>query len=164
MNKPVLYRQRLIPNECVKLKDDRILRYDEDVIVTSWQALHPKPDLHHGYSAYILKEGIKVSKFLKADGSLLYWYCDIVDYRPGTDTDTGQPALTVIDLLADVIVYPDGFVKLVDLDELVEAARHMFITNEKLQDVLLRANGLLTAIYEGHFPKYQEFIEHESLT
>lgn len=151
MGKPVLYRKRLIPDECIELKGDQILRCDEDVIVTSWHALHPKPDLDHGYSAYFLKEGIKVSQFLHADGSLLYWYCDIVDYT----FDESGSNLTTTDLLADVVIYPDGFVKVLDLDELAEAAKNKLIDEATLHDVLIRVNKLLTAIYNGDFEKYQ---------
>jgi hypothetical protein len=79
-NCPKLYRKRLIPEECVELKDDVVLRCDGDVIVTAWKALHPKRELSRGYSCYYLKRGIKVSKFISADGNLMYWYCDIVDY------------------------------------------------------------------------------------
>ena len=162
MNKPVLYRQRLIPEECIQLKDDIVLRSDEEVIITSWNALHPKKDLHHGYSVYFLKEGIKVSKFLRADGSLMFWYCDIVDYHAGTDPDTGLESMTVVDLLADVIIYPDGFVKVVDLDELAEASESGLITTETLYSILLRVNRLLTTIYDGDFPRYQEYLSELS--
>ena len=80
MKNPILYRRRIIPEECILLKDDRILFCDEDHIVTAWNTLHPKKDLHHGWSCYFLKEGFKVSRFCREDGSLLYWYCDIVDF------------------------------------------------------------------------------------
>lgn len=42
MTKPILYRRRIIPEECVLLKDDIILSCDEEHIITSWKALHPK--------------------------------------------------------------------------------------------------------------------------
>ena len=155
MNKPVLFRRRLIPEECIELKNDVIIHCNEDVIVTSWRALHPKPDLDHGYSAYFLKEGIKVSRFLHADGSLLYWYCDIVRY----DFEKEANRLTVTDLLADVLVYPDGFTKVLDLDELVEASEHGLLTEAELHSVLLRVNRLLCTIYEGAFGKYQAVIK-----
>ena len=115
MTNPVLYRRRLIPDECIPLKDDLILECNEERIVTSWNAIRPKKDLHHGFSCYFLKEGFKVSKFYYEDGRLLYWYCDIVSY----DYSSTDNRLMVTDLLADVIIYPDGFVKVVDLDELV---------------------------------------------
>ena len=74
MTEPILYRKRLIPEECILLKDDIILEYNDDIILTKWNALKPKKDLHHGYSCYFKKEGYKVSKFYQADNSLLYWY------------------------------------------------------------------------------------------
>ena len=117
MADPILYRKRLIPEECVLLKDDTVLYRDNQIIVTGWNSLKPRKDLHHGYSCYYLEEGFKVSRFCKEDGSMLYWYCDIVDYDYTADTDT----YIVTDLLADVVIYPGGFVKVVDLDELVTA-------------------------------------------
>ena len=71
MDYPKLYRKRLIPEECVALKDDEILRWDDEVILTKWNALKPKKDLHHGFSCYFLREGYKVSKFYTADNTLL---------------------------------------------------------------------------------------------
>ena len=72
MPHPTLYRKRIMPDECIHLKDDVIIKCTEDIIITKWNALKPKKDLHHGYSCYFLKEGFKVSKFLREDDSLLY--------------------------------------------------------------------------------------------
>lgn len=142
---PNLFRRRLIPNECVPLKDDTILQYDNDLIITEWNTLHPKKDLHHGSSVYYIKEGWKISYFRKEDDSLMYTYCDIVSY----DMDPQTNELTIIDLLADVIIYPDGFVKVVDLDELAEAVRNGLMTSEQLNVCLVNLNSLLTKIYNG---------------
>ena len=109
MDYPVLYRKRLIPEECIPLKDDIILYMDDEIIVTKWNTLKPRKDFHHGYSCYFLKEGYKVSKFLAEDDSLVYFYCDIVTYL----WDRAQNTLTVVDLLADVIVKPDGKILMV---------------------------------------------------
>ena len=79
MDDLIIYRKRLIPEECIHLKNDTLLHRDDDVVVTGWKAIHPRPDLDHGASVYYLKEGYKVSRFCGADSSLLYWYCDIVD-------------------------------------------------------------------------------------
>lgn len=155
MKKPILYRRRIIPEECILLKDDRILFCDEDHIVTAWNTLHPKKDLHHGWSCYFLKEGFKVSRFCREDGSLLYWYCDIVDF----DYKEDKNELTVIDLLADVLIYPDGFVKVVDLDELVQASDKGRLSTENLKSSLLKLNRLLTIIYAGEFPKLRRYVE-----
>ena len=156
MADPILYRKRLIPDECILLKDDRVIIRDDDIIITGWNTIKPRKDLHHGYSCYYLKKGFKVSKFYREDGSLLYWYCDIVSYEHQPDTDT----YIVTDLLADVIVYPDGFVKVVDIDELVTALNEKLITEETLKTSLINLNALLEIIYTGDFDRLQKPIEN----
>lgn len=155
MADPILYRKRLIPEECILLKDDRILVRENDKIITGWHTIKPRKDLHHGYSCYYLWEGFKVSKFYREDGSLLYWYCDIVTYEHAPETDT----YIVTDLLADVIVYPDGFVKVVDIDELVTALNEKLISEETLKTSLFNLNRLLEIIYAGEFSRLQQPIE-----
>lgn len=156
MADPILYRKRLIPDECILLKDDRVIIRDDDIIITGWHTIKPRKDLHHGYSCYYLKKGFKVSKFYREDGSLLYWYCDIVSYEHQPDTDT----YIVTDLLADVIVYPDGFVKVVDIDELVTALNEKLISEETLKTSLFNLNALLEIIYAGEFDRLQKPIEN----
>ena len=156
MTNPTLYRRRIIPDECVMLKDDIILYCSRERIVTSWNTLHPKKDLHHGMSCYFLQEGFKVSKFCHEDDSLLYWYCDIVDfnYHPGDNS------LIVTDLLADVIIYPDGFVKVVDLDELVAALESRSISLDTLKSSFMRLDKLLNLIYSNQFDTLKAYIEN----
>ena len=155
MKNPILYRRRIIPEECILLKDDVIISCDEDRIVTTWQALHPKKDLHHGSSCYFIKEGFKVSKFCREDDTLLYWYCDIVDFN----YNPTENAMIVTDLMADVIIYPDGFVKVVDLDELVTALESRSLSLDTLKSSLLRLDKLLNIIYSGGFDNLKVFIE-----
>lgn len=155
MADPILYRKRLIPEECVLLKDDRLLYRGEDIIVTAWNTLKPRKDLHHGLSCYYLREGIKVSRFYDKNDSLLYWYCDIVDYDHDAKTDT----YIITDLLADVIIYPDGFVKVVDIDELATAKEAGLLTDAMLKQALLTLSRLLDIIYAGGFEKLQEPLE-----
>ena len=155
MNYPLLYRKRIIPNECILLKDDEILCWDEDRIVTRWNALRPKKDLHHGYSCYFLKEGYKVSKFYRADNSLLYYYCDIITH----EFVPAENKLIVTDLLADVIVYPDGFVKVVDLDEMVPALESDNISMPQLKSALTSCSRLLETIYDGDLHNLTKYIE-----
>ena len=156
MKNPILYRQRLIPKECVLLKDDIILECNEDLILTKWNALKPKKDLHHGYSCYFLKEGFKISKFYRADNSLLYWYCEIVDYTYREDDN----ALVVTDLLADVIIYPDGFVKVVDIDEMVTCLDSGDISVGQLKTSLTNLDRLLQIIYGNRFGEFTRHIEN----
>ncbi|MCM1262287.1 MAG: DUF402 domain-containing protein [Butyrivibrio sp.] len=155
MSEPILYRKRIIPEECILLKDDKILFQDKEIIVTGWNSLKPKRDLHHGYSCYYLNEGFKVSKFLRQDNSLMFWYCDIVEYEYFGETNT----YIVTDLLADVEVRPDGFVKVVDLDELAEALEKNLISEDTLKRALLQLNNLLQIIYAGDFGRLKTPIE-----
>ena len=151
---PMLYRKRLIPQECVALKDDEILEWNENIILTKWNALKPKKDLHHGYSCYFRREGIKVSKFYTAENHLLYWYCDIVDFE-----EESEERLVVTDLLADVIIYPDGFVKVVDIDEMVRCLDEDLITLEQLKRSLTQLDRLLQIIYADKFDTLTIHIE-----
>jgi len=154
-----LYRKRLIPAECILLKDDQIMEQSDTVIITKWNTLNPKTTFSHGCSCYFLKEGIKISKFYRHDNSLLYWYCDVVDY----DYNETENTLTVTDLLADVIIYPDGTVQVVDLDELAEAFDKELITAEQLSQCLRQLNNLLTLIYRDKFDRLQDHLEKMGL-
>ncbi len=146
-----LYMKKIIPEKCILLKDDVILEADNEHIVTSWKAFHPGPDFSHGYSCYYLDQGFKISKFYKEDGTLLYWYCDIVNY----DYNEDENKLVVTDLLADVVMYPDGHFKVVDLDELAEALEKKLITEELVAECLRSLHGLLNIIYRNKFDKLQ---------
>jgi protein associated with RNAse G/E len=142
-----LYRKRIIPAECIYLKDDIIVKETDDVIVTTWNTLKPKCTFSHGCSCYFLKKGLKVSKFYQQDNSLLYWYCDIVDYT----REEVSHSLIITDLLVDVIIYPSGMLKVVDLDELADALEDQLITAEQLKLALRRLSNLLTLIYKDKF-------------
>ena len=147
-----LFRKRLIPDECINLKNDNIIHIDNEKIITSWSTIRPKTEFSHGCSYYCLNEGWKISKFYKEDNSLAYVYCDIIDTAFDKDTDT----YVFTDLLADVIIENSGFVRVVDLDELADACRQEIISNDMLQTALYRLNALLSIIYNSEFKKYLE--------
>ena len=147
MTTPALYRKRLIPDECVLLKDDIIVEMDEDHILTRWNTLKPKKTLHHGDSCYYLNKGIKVSRFYTEDDILICWYCDIVSYEWNNE----KTSLLTTDLLLDILVYPDGSFKLLDMDELAEARARKLIPDTLLQSSLLTADRLLNEIYDNKF-------------
>lgn len=154
MNTPILYRRRLIPDELLLLEKDIILFRNDDIIVTRWNTIRPKKTLHHGISCYLLKDGIKVSKFYGYDNQFICWYCDIIthSYEPSTDT------YVFTDLLADVLLYPDGLIKVVDLDEMADAAQQGLLSQELLLLGLRRTNRLLSLIYDGSFSRIQDHI------
>ncbi|MBO5325522.1 MAG: DUF402 domain-containing protein [Lachnospiraceae bacterium] len=155
MENITLYRRRLIPDEIVHLKDDVVLYHDDTVIITKWKTIKPRKDMDHGFSAYLLKEGIKVSKFYRADNSLLYWYCDIVDYEYDATTNS----YTSTDLLTDVVLYPDGQIRVLDLDELAEASVKDMITKDQLHSALVRTDKLLNTMYQKTFDQYTKLID-----
>ncbi len=142
-----LYRRRLIPDECILLKDDILLEANDDHILTKWNTLKPKEFLHHGDSCYYLNKGVKVSRFYTEDNFLICWYCDIVSYEWKEE----KTAILTTDLLLDVLVYPDGSITLLDMDELAQAHAQKLISDELLQTSLMTANRLLNEIYEGKF-------------
>lgn len=151
-----IFRKRLIPSECIWLKDDIVLLCNEEFIVTRWNTLKPRKDFSHGFSVYCLKEGIKVSKFYKPDGDLRYWYCDVVDY----DINVEENTCTTTDLLVDVLVYPDGSSRIIDLDELADAHERGLVDNHTLYEALKRADKLVSDIYAGKFNKYRELVDY----
>lgn len=155
MSELQLYRRRLIPAECILLKDDVIIKQTDELVITSWKTLNPKISFSHGCSCYFLREGFKISKFYRQDSSLLYWYCDIVEYTHDEQAHT----LTATDLLADVIVYPDGRTKVVDLDELAQAFESGLLTAAQLSSALRQLDHLLTYIYKDKFDQLQTQIE-----
>ncbi len=155
MENPVLYRKRFIPDECVELKDDIILKRTDSMIITKWSTLKKRKDISGGYSCYYLDRGYKVSKFLKEDGSLYCWYCDIITYECNKEANS----LLVIDLLADVKIFPNGLIKVVDLDELSEAFEKRLIDESLLKKSLLSLNRLLTEIYDSGIEPIAQPIE-----
>lgn len=152
-----LYRKRLIPMECIHLKDDKIINQEGGYITTSWKTLHPKPEFSHGVSYYCLKEGWKISLFYKSDHSVAYIYCDIIDTEYTKETDT----YIFTDLLADVIIENDGTVRVVDLDELADACSHGIISNSMLVTALHRLDALLTTIYSKEIYRFIDKIKEQ---
>ncbi len=150
-----IYRRKLIPSEYLLLKDDIIITQNDEVLITKWDTLHPKTAFTHGCSCYFLKEGFKVSKFYRADNSLLYWYCDIAEFTCNPE----EQSLSMTDLLADVIIYPDGKVKIADLDELADALEQNLITAEQMTFCLRSLNHLLLLIYQNQFGSLQRILD-----
>lgn len=151
MNIKTLYRKRIIPPETITLKDDIIVEQNDEYIITKWNTLNPKSEFSHGCSCYFLQDGIKVSKMYRPDGSLLRWYCDIVDFN----INENDGSLMVTDLLADVIIYPDGHMEVADLDELAEAMERDLITKEQMTSCLRSLDHLLSLIYRDKFDRLQ---------
>jgi len=149
---PMLYRRRFIPNELIPLKDDVILKIEQDLILTKWVTLNPRKDIARGLSAFYLDQGIKVSKIYDRNDDLVYWYCDIIQVKQKTEKNT----VIIEDLLIDVILNNDGSIRVMDLDELADALDQKLITQAEATHALRTTNNLLTIIAEGKFHVLQE--------
>lgn len=154
---PKLYRKRFMPEETVYLKEDRILFRAKDLLVTQWDVLHPKEKFSHGISCYYLEKGWKISKFLNKKKELVYYYCDIIE----TEYDAATDTYLFTDLLADVIIYPDGSVQVVDLGELAEALETGLIGEREIKLALQRLDALLQEIYGGKLQELLRPMERE---
>lgn len=152
MSCPSIYRRRFKPNETIHLKDDIILKSSSDFMLTKWTSLRPRKDIAHGISAYYIDQGIKVSKIFDGKDQLLYWYCDIIQ----TKWDTEKNTVIFEDLLLDVVLYNDGSIHVLDLDELSDALEQGFITQAEATYALRTLDSLLKILYQGQFHVLQE--------
>lgn len=148
-----IFRKRFCPKECIELSDDIRLFEGEHLLITQWKTIRPKKELSHGLSLYLPEDGLKISRFLRANGELLYWYCDIISAEPGEEGGT-----VFTDLLVDIVVYPDGKLQIWDLGEAGDVLRRGEISPELLADSLRQTDDLLRIIYRGRFPALQQVL------
>jgi predicted RNA-binding protein associated with RNAse of E/G family len=159
MDRPKLYRRRFIPNETVELKNDEIIRLDEDILLTKWKVLKPRDDFSHGVSCFHLKKGWKISRMMDDGNNCLYTYCDIMEIV----RNYKENFILFNDLLVDVIVYDDGFVKVLDMAEVSDALDLGLITIEMAKSALRILDSLLDVIYSGRFEELLESFKSEAL-
>ncbi len=151
MRKPTVLRKRFIPYEVVDITGDKLLFRSDELLVTKWTSIKPRPDFYGGISYTFLSKGYKLGRFFDKDKNFLYWYFDILDIHYDKVTDT----YTLNDLLVDIKVHPDGKVEVLDADELAQALEDGLITQEQAVESLRILDGLLKMIYEGSFPPAQ---------
>lgn len=156
---PTLYRRRYIPSELIQLKDDIILVYEKDLIITKWITLRPRKDIARGVSAFYLDKGFKISKIYDRDDNVVYWYCDIIQ----TKKDAEKNTVIIEDLLIDVILYNDGSMQIMDLDELADALEQQLISQTEATNALRILNNLLKIISDKRFHLLQEPVNRAEL-
>ncbi len=88
---------------------------------------------------------------------MVYYYCDIID----TEYNKEENSYIFSDLLADVIIYENGFVKVVDLAELADCLESGIISEKIVKDALRRLDSLLQIIYTNGFTKLSQLLEIE---
>ncbi len=148
-----LYRRRFVPDELIYLKNDEIVKADDSIVITKWNVINPREDFTHGISCYFIDKGFKISKFIDGNGKMVYWYCDIIEAEIKGNTYIFN------DLLIDVIVYENGFVKVVDLEETAAALEQNIISCDIAVKAMKRASRLLDIIYSGKFKNYAKYID-----
>lgn len=153
----LLYRKRHIPEECILLKNDRILFLDDSRLVTAWNVLKPRADFASGISLFDFEKHWKITRVAKADGSLYHWYCDIMKMHISEENETASYLME--DLLIDIVIEADGSVHVLDLDEAADAFEKGLITGADLTLALNAADALLRIIRSGEFARYQEIVE-----
>jgi hypothetical protein len=148
MKKPTVLRRRYIPYEVVDISGDELLFRSNELLVTKWTSIKPRPDFHGGISFTFLEKGYKLGRFYDKNKNFLYWYCDILDVQYEQTSDT----YTLNDLLVDIRIYPDGKVEVLDADELAQALEEGLVSREQAAASLKILDGLLKMIYGGGFP------------
>ena len=117
--------------------------------------MKPRRDISRGVSAYFIDKGIKVSKVFDNAGQMVYWYCDIIE----THYDEKENIYTFNDLLIDVVVYPDGQVEVLDMDEFADAMEQGILSVGTIAHAMRATDDLLHTIYAGEFEKYTHYID-----
>ena len=148
MKKPEIFRQRYIPFETVDITRDELIFRSEELLITKWKPIKPRPDISKGISYTFLKEGMKISKFFDCSDNFVYWYVDIIEILYDSERDR----YTLVDLLVDVKLSNDGTLKVLDADELAEAIEKGFVSCERACSSLRKLDRVLNMIYEGNFP------------
>lgn len=143
-----ILRRRFIPDEIVDISKDEVLYSDSEMLVTRWEAIKPRKDIKGGISFAFLNKGYKISKFYDHSGNFRYWYCDIINY----EYDKEEDKYTLIDLLVDVKLSPEGKSEIMDLDELAFALDKGIVDKEITVSALKKLSDLLKIIDAGDFP------------
>ena len=75
----------------------------------------------------------------------MYWYCDIISHEYDKNTDS----YIFTDLIADIIIYPDRRLEVIDLDELSFALENGLLSKAAVCEALLKLDHLLRLFYQG---------------
>lgn len=155
---PVIVRTRHIPDEYIELKDDEILFYENDIMITRWKTLKPRSDFAGGTSCYVSEKGYKITKIFGADHSFHHWYIDIIR----THKKIAKNTVIYEDLLLDVAIFPDETYRILDLDELLDSYRDKLVDEVLFVEALRKLQVLLDDIYSGRIKEYMELCNNYS--
>ena len=125
--------------EIEKVTEKQVWRINgEDIVVCDaglqWLSILPQDDFYC------------ITAMMNANDDILVWYIDMIAEQ-GIDAD-GIPYFD--DLYLDLVVYPDGTIKVDDMDELEDALNKKDITKEQFELAISTSkklqNGLLSDV------------------
>lgn len=131
--------------EIEEVSEKQIWKFNgEDIIVCDnglkWLSILPQNDFYC------------ITAMMNTNNDILLWYIDMIAEQ-GIDAD-GIPYFD--DLYLDLVVYPDGTIKVDDMDELEEALSLKDITQEQFSLAISTSNKLKT----GLLSNVDTFIEY----
>lgn len=89
---------------------------------------YPNPDGKRIFlTYYFVKKGFTVSKVFRRSGEFLYYYCDVMEMR-----QIGKLKYVMVDLLFDLIIYPNGRYHLIDVDEFADSIEKGLLKKRQL--------------------------------
>jgi predicted RNA-binding protein associated with RNAse of E/G family len=95
---------------------------------------------------YFVKEGYTISKVFTKEGDFQYYYCDLMEMQ-----QTGNLRYVMVDLLIDLIIYPDGQYHLVDLDEFADSVEKGEITKRQQIYTIRTLDRMISSQTEDRF-------------
>lgn len=148
MSTPKRFKRRLMPEEVIDITSDTLHFMDSKLLITSWSSQDMDTEADFNYSWAYLDDGFQIHRKMDKDGNFLYWYIDIL----AIEYSEQQHAYTLTDLIVDVVVHPDGYVDVIDLDEMAEAMEQGFISQEQVVLALRHLDTVLRLNYAKKFP------------
>lgn len=149
-----LLKHKLVPPSSEDISGDEVLYFDLDFLVTRWKPAKSNMNIGAAVSLLCVKSGVQISKKYNREGKFVYYYCDMVKTHWDPETETFE----VTDLIADLIVFPDSELRLIDLEEFQEAYQSKVIDTEEFEFTKKCLLDITDKVICGNFPP-KEWIE-----
>ncbi|MCO4784022.1 MAG: DUF402 domain-containing protein [Candidatus Cloacimonetes bacterium] len=95
-----------------------------------------------------VKHGVQISKKFDKDNQFCYWYCDMIK----TKWTPKSGCFEITDLLVDVVIFPDNELRVIDLDEFIQAKEDHLIHLDDFQWAHNAVLNLMDRALLGDFP------------
>ncbi len=153
-----IFKQKFIPEKIYDISDDEVIFFNNEFMITSWEATNSEMGVKKALSLTSFSNGYQISKKFNKENEFMYWYCDIV--KAWHDREKNE--IWIQDLIADVILFPDKALQVIDLPELVEARKNGLITEVLFQECHKSILSLVSSVIHGNFPPQQNLPKNKS--